>query len=363
MSSERSSAIDAFLTEAGWAGAAREALPMDASTRRYERVRANGRVAMLMDAPRSNESGPCPPDASEAERLALGWNAISRLAASRVEAFAAVSGHLRGLGFSAPEVLAIDVAQGLALVEDLGPSLYAAVIPAQANEIVLYEAAALVLAKLHAAPAPAALAGPDEPWPLLDFDGLALRANADLFREWAPQLEPSIAFSEGASARWEEVRGALVAEALSFPRAFTIRDYHAENLLWLPARKGVARVGLLDFQDAVRGWRAWDFAMLLQDARRDVTPRAHQACLQAYFEATGAEEAAFQREFAVLGALNALRILGIFSRLVVRDRKPRYLQFMPREWGHLMRCLQHPVAKDLALLLREVGADPARFER
>src|SRR5215468_7649130 len=127
---------------------------------------------------------------------------------------------------------------------------------------------------------------------------------------------------------------ALIVKALGFPRAFTIRDYHAENLLWLPERGGLKRVGLLDFQDAVRGWRAWDFSMLLHDARRDVSGEAQDVAIGAYLDITGAGEAEFRRELAVLGAINIMRILGIFSRLMARDRKMRYREFMPRMWGH-----------------------------
>ncbi len=99
--------------------------------------------------------------------------------------------------------------------------------------------------------------------------------NADLFVEWLPRAA-DVRIDDAARARWEKVRDSLIVKALGLPRAFTIRDYHAENLLWLPEREGLRRVGLLDFQDAVRGWRAWDFAMLLHDARRDVSrDRAH----------------------------------------------------------------------------------------
>ena len=111
---------------------------------------------------------------------------------------------------------------------------------------------------------------------------------------------------DAARARWEKVRDGLIVKALGFPRAFTIRDYHAENLLWLPEREGLQRVGLLDFQDAVRGWRAWDFSMLLHDARRDVSPAAHDGGDRAPIShASGANEAEFQRELAVLGAINS----------------------------------------------------------
>jgi aminoglycoside/choline kinase family phosphotransferase len=111
----------------------------------------------------------------------------------------------------------------------------------------------------------------------------------------------------------------------------------------------------LDFQDAVRGWRAWDFAMLLHDARRDVSEAAAEASVAAYLDLTGAAEAPFRHELAVLGAINALRILGIFSRLVARDGKAKYAVFMPREWGHLARALKHPAVGDMADLVDQVA--------
>lgn len=352
----RAVALERMLVATGFAGARREPIAGDASTRRYERLIDGDRQAILMDAPRGNEAPPCPPYASEAERRALGWNAVSRLAASRVEAFVAVSDHLNELGLSAPLILGVNVPAGYAVVEDLGEGVFARVLEDGEDEIKLYCAAADVLAQVHAAPMPDALPGPVGDWPLLDFDALALAANADLFIEWTPQLAPEICIDDTARGRWETIRDALVAEALAMPRAFTIRDYHAENLLWLPERDGVRRVGLLDFQDAVRGWPAWDFAMLLQDARRDVSPVAAEAAVARYLRRSGMEEAAFRRQLALLGALNAMRILGIFARLAHRDGKQRYRQFLPREWGHLAANLRHPELGDLRAFVTEIAA-------
>jgi hypothetical protein len=164
-----------------------------------------------------------------------------------------------------------------------------------------------------------------------------------------------VRIDDAARARWEKIRDGLIVKALGFPRALTIRDYHAENLLWLPEREGLQRVGLLDFQDAVRGWRAWDFSMLLHDARRDVSAAAAEAALRAYLDETGANEAEFRRELCVLGAINTMRILGIFARLAARDGKQRYLSFMPREWGHLSRTLAHPALADARAFVQEVA--------
>lgn len=353
---DRSEALTRLLRETGFDKAERTPLAGDASTRRYERLRDGERRAMLMDAPRSAESAPCPPSATPAERRAMGWNATARLAASRVEAFVAVASYLESLGLAPPKIFAADCEAGYAIIEDLGDDLYANVIPRGIDEIALYEEAARVLAHVHQAPpAPSRLDGPaNANWPLLDYDALALEVNADLFVEWLPRAA-EVRIDDAARARWEKIRDALIAKALGFPRAFTIRDYHAENLLWLPDRHGLQRVGLLDFQDAIRGWRGWDFSMLLHDARRDVSPAAHEAAERAYLDATGASASEFQRELAVLGAINTMRILGIFSRLTARDNKPRYLAFMPRMWGHLAATLKHPALSDARAFVNEVA--------
>ncbi len=337
----RATEIQEFLDQAGWGAAARTPLNADASTRRYERLRRKTETAMLMDAP-PLESVPCPPGADEEERLKLGWNAISRLAASRVEAFAAVSEYLRMLGLSAPEVIDQNLPRGLALLEDLGDDLFAEVIMKGGDEIALYAGAGEVLAAVHRAPAPAMLPYRGGEWPILDYDHLALSANIDLFPEWMPQRDLAIRISEQTRLRWERVRENLIAKAEDFPRALILRDTHAENLLWLPQREGLARVGLLDFQDAVLGWGEWDMSMLLHDARRDVSPQAREAATIAYLDGTGTSRADFDERLAVLGAMNVMRIMGIFARLVTRDKKPRYDQFQPRLRGLLNDTLSHP---------------------
>jgi aminoglycoside/choline kinase family phosphotransferase len=337
----RATEIREFLAHAGWGEAARTPLNADASTRRYERLRRKTETAMLMDAP-PLESQPCPPGADEEERLKLGWNAISRLAASRVEAFAAVAEYLKGLGLSAPAILGQDHARGLALLEDLGDDLFAEVIARGGDEIALYTAAGEVLAAVHRARPPAFLPYRGGEWPILDYDHLALSANVDLFVEWMPQRDLEVRISEQTRLRWERVRENLIGKTEDFPRALILRDTHAENLLWLPQREGLARVGLLDFQDAVLGWGEWDMSMLLHDARRDVSPAAREAATRSYLDGTGATRAAFDERLAVLGAMNIMRIMGIFARLVTRDRKPKYDAFQPRLRGLLNNTLSHP---------------------
>jgi aminoglycoside/choline kinase family phosphotransferase len=340
--SDRTVLTNRFLADAGFGDAAREPLPGDASTRHYERLRtADGRTLMLMDAPPSAETSPCHPDASADDRRSAGYNAMARLAAGRVDAFVAAADYLRSRGLSAPEVLALDAENGLAVVEDLGDGLFVRLIEQGADERELYFAAIDALARLHAETPPERIGRNGVQWPLLAYDDLALKTGADQFVEWYPKLHPELTFDEQAVEDWERLWAPIRARADQGAEVFAHRDYHAENLLWLPDREGPARVGMVDFQDAVRAHPSWDLHSLLQDARRDVSPGLEQAALDRYFaQRPKVDREAFLEDYAGLAALNEVRIIGIFARLVVRDGKPRYLQFMPRMWRHLERNLE-----------------------
>ena len=339
-----------FLSAAGMADAARDPLPGDASTRRYERLTtADGRSLMLMDQPPAAESLPCDPAWSPEQRHAHGWNAVARLSAGRIEAFAAVADHLRSLGLAAPEVMALDAPNGLAVLEDFGDDLFARVIEAGADETPLYLAAVEALASIHEAPTPETLRGPGGDWPLLTYDETALQGGADLFIDWMPKLRPDLAFGDAAIDGWRTAWAPVVERGAAGATVMAHRDYHAENLIWLPDRSGPARVGLIDFQDAVRAHPSWDLHSLLQDARRDVSPDLERTALDRYFALRpGVDRDVFMQDYAGLAALNEARILGIFARLIVRDGKPRYAAFMPRMWAHLQRNLAQPGLEPVA---------------
>jgi aminoglycoside/choline kinase family phosphotransferase len=350
LSSDREDQKAAFLSAHGLGGARREPLSGDASTRTYERLHpAAGPSLIFMDQPPSAETAPCPPDATPAQREALGYNALARLAAGRVDAFVAVAAWLKAQGLSAPTVIAHDAAAGLAVLEDLGDNLYARLIEAGQDEGPLYDAAIDALAHLHAAHPPAVLtAEGGVAWPLLTYDETALKTAGDLLPDWLPKLRPQMCVDAAARAGWEAIWAPIRARGAAAASVFCHRDYHAENLVWLPDRAGPARVGLLDFQDAVLAHPGWDMSMLLHDARRDVSPERESLALARYFQLRPElDRGAFLADYHALGALNICRILGVFARLVVRDGKPRYAAFMPRLWGYLDLCLADPALADL----------------
>ena len=308
----RARRAEAFLQAAGWSDAQRLPLAGDASARRYERLE-RGETAILMDAP----SGLAEPVAD----------------------FARIDRHLAALGLSAPRILAEDSRHGFMLLEDLGPGLYPAVLAVDpAAEPVLYRTAVDVLIHLQAHPAP-----PDLP----NLTAADWAEAAALAIDWYRRA--ALGNVDGR-ADFTATLGATLAAWADGPRVLILRDYHAENLLWLPARTGLARAGLLDFQAAQMGQSGYDLVSLLQDARRDVPESVEAAMIAHFARSRGLDPAAFRTAYATLGAQRALRILGIFARLCLQGGKARYVRLIPRVWGQLQRNLAHPALSDLVAL-------------
>jgi len=274
--------------------------------------------------------------------------------------FVAIAAYLTDLGFSAPALLAQDNANGLLLLEDLGDDLYARVIAAKtADETALYKAAIDLLVAAHDHPPPSDLSA---------YSPALMAEKAALAGQWyaggsAETAHPDPAHP--AAVAIARMIAPLLAAHASDASVLIQRDYHAENLLWLPEREGVARVGLLDFQDALAGHRAYDLVSLLEDARRDVPPALQEAMLARYIARTGADAESFRRAYALLGAQRNLRILGVFARLSLHYGKAHYVDLIPRVWGHLQHDLDHPDLGDLAeTVFGQLPApDPVILER
>lgn len=342
-----------FVARAGWGDAEIQPLPGDASTRRYMRIVRGGRSLMLMDQPRGAEAAACPPDAGEAERLKLGYNAMARLAGPDCRPFAAVANFLRQHGMSAPEIVAQDYEAGFLLIEDFGEGRFADLIIGGRSEGPLYETAVDTLVKLHDVPAPRLLAVPGgDARYLLAYDSLAMQAEVQLLIDWFYPAASGKKISESAQAEFAQAwKDALSLLRVDRP-VMVLRDYHAENLMWLDARQGVAKAGLLDFQDALAGSPAYDMISLTEDARREVSPELAEAMTARYVGGRRAidrhfDEASFRFAAALLAAQRNTKIVGIFARLWKRDGKPRYTQYLPRMWRYLERDLSHDALKSL----------------
>jgi len=319
----RDDLISEFIQSAGWETAKVGPLAGDASNRRYLRLDRDGEPAVLMDAP--VEKG------------------------EDVRPFIAITDALRSRGLSAPEILARDVAHGFLLLEDLGDALYARrCVDDPALEQPLYEAAVDLLAGLGA------VASDDVP----PYDAEVLEREAALLTDWwVPAAGGEV--SADLRAEYLGLMAAAIRDVEVERSALVLRDYHAENLLWLPEREGAARVGLLDYQDALLGHPAYDLVSLLEDARRDLSPGLAEKMVSRFLAARPDLDAeAFRAGYDALGAQRNAKIVGIFARLRRRDGKLHYIDMIPRVWAHFMRDLTSPHLSELLAFVERHVPEP-----
>jgi tRNA threonylcarbamoyl adenosine modification protein YjeE len=341
MRAERVAAARRFLERAGLAAARRTRLAGDASSRSYERIAQGDKTYLLMNSPRRADGPPV--------RDGKSYSAVAHLAED-ITPFLALSRGLYERGFSAPQILHADRQNGFAVLEDFGDEFIVAGTPPAAVEE-RYEAAVDVLTALHHQPLPERLPvepGVDYVLPRYDLDAMLI--EVELLLDWyLPRLNAAASRTkrEAFISLWRDA----LRPAQEAPATWVLRDYHSPNLMWLPQREGIARVGLLDFQDAVMGPPAFDVASLLQDARVDIPEMLEIGLLSRYTRARlgepGFDAPAFARLYATLAAQRASKILGIFARLEKRDGKPQYLRHLPRVWGYLQRSLSHPALSAL----------------
>lgn len=311
---DRSSLIQTFLKDAGWADADRAILAGDASNRSYDRLNdATLGRAVLMNAPpeKGEDTGP----------------------------FVKITEWLLDSGLSAPKIIASDPKNGFLLLEDFGDDLFARLCAEDPSlERPLYEAAVDALLALKDAKPPTDVS---------PYDGATYLREAQLLTEWYLPAVTGYPTTYETAAEFDALINDACGQILNEVYVTVLRDYHSENLLWLPDRAGVAKVGMLDYQDALIGHPAYDLVSLLEDARRDTSPELQRAMLERYMAASGMDQGAFETAYNVLGAQRNIKIIGIFARLCLRDKKKDYLKYMPRVWAHLQRDLTDPALADL----------------
>lgn len=331
----RSDLIKNFLDSHGWDHSLRQSIVGDASFRRYERIiqedsEKHLRMAILMDAPPDEKA---------------------------INTFLEIDALLRKHGLSAPEIIAQDPQNGLLLLEDLKVDSYSLVLSGAS----LFNSDYLVEQRLYRAAVDALLhmqRTVEAKDVLPDYNDDLLLREVILFPEWYlpyKGVQLTLEQKRAYTQIWQEI----------FPEidykyeCFVHRDYHADNLIWLPTREGIERVGILDFQDAVYGCPAYDLLSLLEDARRDVSSATVLAMYDYYLEMRpDLDPEKFKKTYAILAAQRNIKIIGIFARLATRDKKYKYLSMLPRVWSHLEHDLaMHPVLDNLKQWLDSIIED------
>jgi N-acetylmuramate 1-kinase len=333
----RARGIAAILAEAGWSDAKRVFMQGDASVRAYEKlITPSGATAILMISP-PRPDGPI-------VRYGKPYAAIAKLSED-IRAFIAMDDGLLREGFSTPRILAHNVADGLAVIEDLGDQFIAG---PRGPIYERYAVAVDLLAELHRRALPSELPIDDETYVIRPYDVEAMLVEVELALDWYAPYVAKVIPASGARAQFLSLWRDVLSPVLAAPTTWTLRDYHSPNLLWLPDRQGLGRIGLIDFQDCVLGPPAYDLAALLQDARVDVSETLELQLMAQYTrrrlqDDKGFDVAAFAAGYAIMGAQRATKILGIFARLDRRDGKPQYLAHLPRIERALAKSLDHPL--------------------
>ncbi len=315
--SVRDAALAVFLTACGWGTAERHLLAGDASSRRYDRLTAgDGRCAVLMDAPPPLEN---------------------------VRPFIAIDRLLGGLDLSVPRIFAEDADNGFLLLEDFGDDTYTRLLARGHDETALYALATDALIALHQRLPQTALGD------LRVFDQESALSQVSRLLDWYwPEIHgapPAPQIRAAFEAAWCEV----LPLWHKLPETLVLFDFHVDNLLLLPDRAGVKACGLLDFQDALAGPRAFDLVSLLEDVRRQVPVALMQAMIERYLAANpGIAHDDFMTVYAISGAQRNTRIAGTFARLLRRDGKPGYQRYMPRVWELIAHDISHPALAPVA---------------
>lgn len=314
MTDKRLKALTTFLQQHQLANAEIVPIAGDASFRRYFRLHQHDMRFIVMDAPPEKED---------------------------TEPFIHIANYLRRHDLSAPEIIEKDVEKGFLLLEDLGDDSFSSLLQKHPEkESALYHGAIDVL--IH-------LSRLDLPKKTPNYDTDLLLKECRLLTDWfityfvdTPPLPEEA--EEAYIALWK----GLCNIAKIDQNVLVLRDYHADNLMWLPQRRGVQTIGLLDFQDAVIGSPIYDIISLLEDARRDVDPNVVQHVTNYYIhQRQRVNREDFMAAYAILAAQRNCKIIGIFARLAARDGKQRYLDFLPRVWHNLHHDLSHPVLTPL----------------
>lgn len=318
----RQKEIDAFLASQGLDDCRKIRISGDASHRRYQRIFHDDNHYMLMDSPVDKEP---------------------------VEPFLEVGAMLLERGFSAPKIIAQDASKGLLLLEDFGNTLFSKFFHEAAIENVelvqqkLYREATNILIALGQQ----GLKEPFSSASLPEYSEDLLEREVAAFAEWfLPEIFSGAQLKE-AQHSWTLLWRFLISSADLSPQVLVHRDYHVDNLCWLEERDGLRRIGLLDFQDAVQGSRAYDLVSLLEDVRRDVPPTLQAQLKAEYISALELNEATFNADYAFYGAQRNAKILGYFVRLYRRDGKPRYLAMIERVWQYFLADIEHASLNDV----------------
>ncbi len=283
--------IPAFLRSFGWQNAIRIPLAGDMSSRRYERLRSGDKTLVLMVSDKD------------------------------VSSFMDITNWLLGLGCSAPRVKAIDAKARLIALEDFGDVPVRMLLSEPTKRKDAFELVVDLLLRIREG-----------------TNSNLSRPSADQLIEWTLLADQHYSGLDTEGLRgFRQVLRSQLAEALQETTAVSLRDFHSDNLMWLPDRTGINRLGLLDYQDAFLTHPAYDLMSFLTDARTPISAQERDLTIENYLALSKDAPDSFKAAFFALSAQRNLRILGIFARAGKR------LDKLPLVHRYFRDALEHPM--------------------
>lgn len=336
---QRSLQIRDFLKNNDRANCKRRYFTGDASARSYELIYGKNGHEVLMNAP----------EMEMPEKTGQSYAEIAHLATS-ISQFVGIDRLILENGFVAPKIAAEDLQNGLLITDDLGRD---GLLDKNRKPIEeRYIESGRLLSAFHQKDWPKHRQYDDLTFDIPDYDRGVLRAEVSLLFYWYfPYVNgktPDKAMKSAFFKVWEPLFDIFERSEPSF----VMRDYHSPNIIWRENEKGLAKIGLIDFQDGQIGPTAYDVVSLAQDARVAISRSLEKNIVEAYCQARKQDvrpfdEEQFKRVYAIAGAQRISKILGIFVRLDKRDGKPDYLKYLPHCRDYLKRNLEHPALSSL----------------
>lgn len=307
-----------------------ESVSGDASFRRYFRGRTMDQSWILVDAPPDKEDS---------------------------RPFIEVDRRLHSAGVRVPRIIAADAELGFMCLEDFGntllwPALEEARLAGDyASAGALYQRCFDELLRIQDANST------QPPLPLYN-EALLLR-EMRLFTEWFCPGLLQLTLSDSDTKLIESAFQVLCRSALRQPQVFVHRDYHSRNLMLVPGQS--PSPGVIDFQDAVHGAMTYDLVSLLKDCyiewpREQVKRWALSFARQAQHKdiRSSPNDLQFLHDFDLMGAQRHIKVLGIFSRLWLRDGKAGYLKDIPLTYRYVQQVVvEHDELKEFGAWLQQ----------
>lgn len=311
-----------FLKQSGWSGVSETPVGEDWSQRKFFRIEKSGRTAIVMHALPDDD-----PRATPGHKL---------------RDFVSISGYLKKIGLSAPQVYAQDLQHGLLLVEDFGGQDFISLISqGEGRERDLYLLATRTLVHLYNKTEYIAIDLPDY------YAGHVHKGRQRVVDWYMPAVlgRPN---PDGMVEDYLDVWKRIEKTLPRVKRRMLHGDFHPANLMWLPERQGIQQVGLIDFQGAMMGPAPYDLVNLLDDARRDVPEVIRAECRELFAQGLDKEDReSFAAWYPALATQFHCRVIGQALRLAIRDKKERLLAIIPVLRRHLARDLANPSLKPL----------------